>query len=29
MFDTKHGMCEMYSDRDNVINLKVVKELKC
>jgi hypothetical protein len=26
MFDTKHGMCEMYSDRDNVINLKVFED---
>jgi hypothetical protein len=26
MFDTKHGMCEMYSDKDNVVNFKVVKD---
>jgi hypothetical protein len=26
MFDKNHGMCEMYSDRDNVVNLKVVED---
>ena len=24
-FDSKHGMCEMYSDRNNVVKLELVK----
>jgi hypothetical protein len=25
MFDTKHGMCEMYSNKDNTVKLEVAK----
>lgn len=25
MFDTKHGMCEMHTDKNNVVDLKIAK----